>query len=437
VVGEDQEIDRSILNRMVGPLEHLLRNAVAHGIETPEDRAASDKPAGGKVSLLLAREGADMVLTISDDGRGLDRDGIRAKAIERGLLDPDADVTDDDLYQFVLAAGFTTAREVTQIAGRGVGMDAVIAEVKELGGTLEIASEPGRGSSFTIRLPFTLAISQALLIQIGDDVFAVPHGDAEVLVRVSRRDLYECYSGRRETIEYQGREYRVGNLANMLGIGAPALPEGQKWFPALMVRAGEHHMALHVDHLIGHSQIVVKSLGTQLNAVRWFTGGTILPDGRIALILDLGAVVRAGISKPMARIEQVMPEEEEQGVSVMVVDDSITVRKVTTRLLERHNMTVITAKDGVDAITVLQDHKPDIMLLDIEMPRMDGYELARHVRNTPELAHIPLIMITSRTGDKHRKRAEDLGVDRYLGKPYQEAELLDHIYSVLGERVDA
>jgi len=226
----------------------------------------------------------------------------------------------------------------------------------------------------------------------------------------------------------------VRYLGSMLNDARPLLPEGERWFPLLLVRSGEHRVAIHVDSLLGNRQIVVKSLGAQLATVRWFTGGTILADGRIALILDINSLVRLDTAQHPPLLQDEAPEEESQAVTVMVVDDSITVRKVTTRLLERHNMQVITAKDGVDAVAVLQDEKPDVMLLDIEMPRMDGFEVARHMRSIDELSHIPIIMITSRTGDKHRGHATELGVKRYLGKPYQEAELLENIYTVLAER---
>ena len=434
VAGAEGEIDRTILNRIMGPLEHLLRNAVAHGIEPPEKRVENEKPETGKVSLVMSREGTEVVLTISDDGAGLDSDAIRRKAVANGLLDEGAEVDEDALYQFILQPGFTTATEVTQVAGRGVGMDAVVSEIKQLGGSLEILSQRGRGSSFVIRLPFTLAISEALLVQVADETFAIPHGSAEVIIRAATRDLESCYKGHSEGIEYNGHLYPVRYLGAMLGIAEPVLSESVKWYPLLLVRSGEQRMAIQLDQLLGNYQVVVKSIGAQLSGVRWFTGGTILADGKIALLLDVNALVRTDVVAHAPIQEQ---EEEVKGITVMVVDDSITVRKVTSRLLERHNMQVLTAKDGVDAITVLQDARPDVMLLDIEMPRMDGYELARHIRHTPELSDIPIIMITSRTGEKHRQRAMELGVNRYLGKPYQETELLENIYTLLGEKADA
>ncbi len=435
ILGASGEMDRSILDRMMGPLEHMLRNAVAHGIEDIAERTAIGKPEAGRVTLSLFRDGPDVVLEVQDDGAGMDRDAIRERAIERGLLEPDADIDADDLLQFVLQPGFTTAAEVSQVAGRGVGMDVVLSEIKQLGGSLDIASDLGVGTRFTVRLPFTLAIAQTLLVTLGEDAFALPHTNVDALVRVSRQDLLAAYSGEQPDIEYAGNRYHVRYLGDILGSGRPHMSEDHRWMPVLLVRSGEHRVALHVDGVLGNRQIVIKPLGTQLAAVRWFTGGTILADGSVALILDSMALARADALQQTAAETDVpaVAEESSPGVTIMVVDDSITVRKVTTRLLERHNMHVITAKDGVDAVALLQEQRPDLMLLDIEMPRMDGFEVARHMQNSDTLNAIPIIMITSRTGDKHRTRALELGVRSYLGKPYQEAELLDNIYTLLAE----
>ncbi|MCB1801605.1 MAG: Hpt domain-containing protein [Gammaproteobacteria bacterium] len=433
VIGGDEDMDRAILERMMGPLEHLLRNAVSHGIESEEVRVANGKPAQGLITLELAREGTDVVLTLSDDGGGLDRDRIRSKAIERGLLAADAAVGDGELFQMILQPGFSTAQELSQVSGRGVGMDVVLTEVKQLGGALEIDSTPGKGTRFVIRLPFTLAITDALLVHVGDDFYAVPHSSMDGVARVGTDELRALYAGKQDAFSYGGRDYAVRYLGDMLAGQAPQIPEGARWLPLLLVRSGENRVAIHVDGLLGNRQIVVKSIGVQLSGVRWFSGGTILADGQIALILDINSLVRMDIAHPSTQQRQETAAPLTKGVSVMVVDDSITVRKVTSRLLERHNMQVTTAKDGVDAVTLLQEVRPDVMLLDIEMPRMDGFELARHMHSTPELQAIPIIMITSRTGDKHRNRALELGVKRYLGKPYQEADLLENIYTVLAE----
>ncbi len=438
IQGAGSEIDRGILERMIGPLEHILRNAIAHGIESPARRAEKGKPETGEIRLQLSREGSDVQIVISDDGAGVDMAKIREQAIKSGLLDPNAEVSDSDVLPFVLEHGFSTAQEVTQISGRGVGLDVVVSEVKQLGGSLDITSQPGQGARFIIRLPLTLAITDALLVELGGEIYAIPHTSVEGVVRVARQELDACYSGRQAAYSYAGQDYQVRYMGSMLNVARVNLSDQRKWYPLLLVRAGDHHVAMQVDGLLGNRQIVVKSVGVQVSTVRWISGGTILGDGRVALILDVTALVRSDVAQtaaPQPEVARVEMTEAEPGVgrTVMVVDDSITVRKVTGRLLERHGMNVITAKDGVDAVAMLQEQRPDIMLLDIEMPRMDGYELARHMRNSEELKQIPIIMITSRTGDKHRNLAMELGVKRYLGKPYQESDLLANIYSVLDQ----
>lgn len=435
VRGAEGELDRGILDRMIGPLEHILRNAVSHGIESPAQRKKLGKKAVGSIVLNVVREGNDIILSIVDDGAGLDTDAIRKQAIESGLLDAAADVPDSVVIQFVLEHGFSTKREVTQISGRGVGLDVVIREVKNLGGSLDIESTRGEGTSFIIRLPLTLAISDALLVELENEIYAVPHNSIEGVVRISKTDLLNFYDGRTGAyLSYADHDYHVRYLGTLLNIGQVNLTEQRKWYPLLLVRAGDHRIALQVDSLLGNRQIVVKSVGPQVSSVRWISGGTILGDGRVALILDMTALVRMDAAHSLpSQVEMSQAIQPTKQRVVMVVDDSITVRKVTGRVLERNGMKVLTAKDGVDAVAQLQEQLPDVMLLDIEMPRMDGYELARHMRNSEELRSIPIIMITSRTGDKHRQLAMDLGVKRYLGKPYQETELLDNIYSVLAE----
>jgi chemosensory pili system protein ChpA (sensor histidine kinase/response regulator) len=433
--GIEGELDRSILNRMVPVLEHLLRNSVSHGIEFPEDRLSTGKQVTGRISLYLDREATDVLITLSDDGRGLDIEAIRKRALQQGMINANADISDDDLIQCVLLPGFSTAKEVTQISGRGVGLDVVTSEVKQLGGSLEIDSQPGRGTSFIIRLPLTLAITDALLIRVGEEIYAIPHGSISGVVRIRREEIQKCYAREQEHFEYGGKHYKVHYLGRMMGTGQHELHEGMRWLPLLLLQTGEHQVALHVDELLGSRQVVVKSLGKQVGSVRWITGGTILADGRVALILDLAALVRmdATHAAPIIRRDAEQQKRIEERLRVMVVDDSITVRKVTSRLLERHDMDVVTAKDGVEAVALLQEQVPDIMLLDIEMPRMDGFELARHINNSVDYYGLPIIMISSRVGDKHRQRAMDLGVKRCLGKPYQESELLDNINEVLAE----
>ncbi len=432
VEGAAGELDRQVLDKMLPPFEHMLRNAIVHGIESPEIRQAAGKPAAGRITIRLHREGAEMVIDVADDGAGLNVDSIRRKAFEQGLLKPDAKASDAEIMDLILRPGFSTATAVTQSAGRGVGMDVVANEVKQLGGSLQISSVTGQGTNFTVRLPFTLAITQALIVRTGEEVYALPLPTVEGVVRVGRAELEKMLSQSEPTFQYGEESYRFRHLGMYLGGQAAQLPEDEAFIPIILVRAGEYSAALLIDELLASQEIVVKSIGPQLASVRGISGATILGDGRIVLILDANSLVRTGA--PIVELKSAAPAPIDERPLAMVVDDSITVRRVMERFLERNGMRVVTAKDGLDAIGVLRDNKPDIILLDIEMPRMDGYEFATHVRNDERVADVPIIMITSRTGDKHRARAIEIGVNDYLGKPYQEAQLIEAISRLLAER---
>lgn len=432
VEGASGELDRQVLEKMLPPFEHMLRNAIIHGLEKPEERLAQGKPATGRITMRLHREGSEMVIDVADDGAGLDVDAIRSKAYEKELLKPDSKAGDEEIMQLILKPGFSTAREVTQSAGRGVGMDVVATEVKQLGGSLRISSVTGQGTNFTIRLPFTLAITQALIVRTGDEIYALPLPTVEGVVRIARSDLENMLSQTDPSYEYGEQTYRFRHLGMYLGGPSAQLPEGETFVPVILVRAGEHSAALLTDEMIASQEIVVKSVGPQLASIRGISGATILGDGRIVLILDVNSLVRSGA--PVVELKSAAPSPADERPLAMIVDDSITVRRVMQRFLERSGMRVVTAKDGIDAISVLQDEKPDIILLDIEMPNMDGYEFATHVRNDERVSDVPIIMITSRVGDKHRARAIEIGVDDYLGKPYQDAQLLDAIRRLLEER---
>ncbi|MFL6965731.1 Hpt domain-containing protein [Pseudomonas alvandae] len=423
------EMDRNVLERMAAPLEHMLRNAVDHGLEPADVRIAAGKPARGRISLDLSREGGDIIFDIRDDGAGVPLDAVRRKAIKRGLLAPDSDISDRDVLQFILQPGFSTAEKITQISGRGVGMDVVHEEVRQLGGTMSIDSTPGQGVHFRIRLPFTVAVNRALMVQCHEDQYAIPLNTIESIVRVLPAELDGYYQLDPPTYTYAGQRYELCYLGELLKTGArPKLLGQSQPLPVLLVQCNERHVAVQVDATTGTREIVVKSLGPQFSAVRGLSGATILGDGRVVLILDLLAPIRALPHQvPRREVPTEGDGEPQRPLLVLVVDDSVTVRKVTSRLLERHGMHVLTAKDGVDAMALLAEHSPDLMLLDIEMPRMDGFEVATQVRNDPRLAHLPIIMITSRTGQKHRDRAMAIGVNDYLGKPYQESVLLDSI----------
>ncbi len=433
VEGASGELDRQVLERMLPPFEHMLRNAVVHGIESPEERTRRGKPPAGRILLEIHREGAEVMVRLTDDGAGMNLEAIRAKGRALGLIPPGRALSDEDAMQLILEPGFSTAGALTQQAGRGVGMDVVATEIKRLGGALHMETKAGEGSVFTIRLPFTLAISHALVVRTGEEFYALPLPTVEGVLRLTKAEVSAHLGRDAAMFDHGGQKYRFQHLAVFVGLEPAPLPEQDVTIPVVLVRAGEHSTGLVADELVGSREIVVKSVGPQISSIRGISGATILGDGRIVIILDIGALVRAEW-RGRAQLPTVPREKEDRRTFALVVDDSITVRRVTQRLLERNGMRVLTARDGMDAIALLQDHVPDIILLDIEMPRMDGYEVAAHVRNDSRLKDVPIIMITSRVGEKHRARAIELGVDDYLGKPYQEAELLDAIGPLVERR---
>ena len=424
--GAAGELDRQVLERMLAPFEHMLRNAIVHGIELPADRVAAGKSETGAIDVTLRREGSEVVITVSDDGAGVNLKLVRDRAISLGLTTPKQELSDEQALQLILEPGFSTAGKVTQSAGRGVGMDVVATEIKKLGGSLYTETRAGKGTTFTVRLPFTLAISQALVVRVGEELFALPLPTVEGVVRVPRSEVLRHLAEETAGFDYGGQKYRFQHLATFVG-GTPAsMPEHDTAVPVILVRAGEHSTAIVTDELIGSREIVVKTVGPQISGIRGISGATILGDGRICVILDVSALVRSDW-RQRTPLDPRLSAQADRRVFALVVDDSITVRRVTQRLLERNGMRVVTAKDGLEAVSVLQDEVPDVILLDIEMPRMDGYEVASHVRNDPRLKDIPIVMITSRVGEKHRARAIELGVNEYLGKPYQEGQLLQAI----------
>ncbi|MDH3630966.1 MAG: Hpt domain-containing protein [Gammaproteobacteria bacterium] len=435
ITGEENEVDNKVLDRMVAPLEHIIRNALSHGIETPVERVKRGKDESGKISIDITRDGSDIIIRVSDDGAGVDLDKVRSRAVQLGLLDKKHQISDAELVQYILEPGFSTAEHVTQLSGRGVGMDVVDIEIKQLGGTLQIETNP-QGTTFIARLPFTLSINQAILVRASEEIYAIPLMNIEGITRLEARQVLEYYQQDNPEIEYAGQQFVLYNLAELVDTGVPFKPSGDnEKLPIIFGRAGDVRVALHVDEILGNREIVVKSLGKQLSQVKALSGASILADGSVVLILDINGLVRHGAASAV----KIVYQQQDGRLSnkrdiVMVVDDSITMRRVASKLLERHNYEVITAKDGVDALAQLQDLRPDVMLLDIEMPRMDGFELATHMQNEENFSRIPIIMITSRTGEKHRDRAFEIGVNNYMGKPYQEEELIENIQTALGAR---
>lgn len=447
IEGGNVEIDRSVLERMSGPFEHLLRNAVVHGIEAPQLRLQAGKNETGHLSLSVKQQGNEIVLEFSDDGAGLNLPRIRERALERGLLAPDAQVTDSQIADFIFTPGFSTATAVTELAGRGVGMDVVREAASALGGEILIASHTGQGSRFTIRLPLTLAVTQVVLIKAGQRIYALPAGLVQQVQHLRSALLATAYN--EGALEMLGEKMDFAYLPLLLG-DVETHPTTQRYSAVIGLQSGTRRLALHVDEVLGNREVVVKNIGPQLARMIGISGATILGTGEIVLIIDptqfhgrvaLPAAQHLSAINSTGAVGEIMTGSPAQTTTasmasaavVMVVDDSVTVRRVTQRLLVREGYQVLLAKDGIEALEQLQDVRPDIVLADIEMPRMDGFDLTRNLRSDPRFNDIPIVMITSRTAEKHRRYALELGVNVYLGKPYNEAELLQTITHLISQ----
>jgi chemosensory pili system protein ChpA (sensor histidine kinase/response regulator) len=430
MAGSSDQLDRNVLERITAPLEHMLRNAIAHGIETPRARRKLRKSEEGEIAVTVEAEATEFVIRVQDDGSGIDLEAVRKRAIERNLIAPGEEVEPQRLVQFIRESGFSTATTVSGLAGRGVGMDVVNNEIKQIGGSMEIETERGKGTRFTIRIPFSLAVMQAIGVNVGERIFQVPLNSVAGVARMSPGEYAALRKSESPAYTFAGEHYPLLELEPLLE--APPLPLASDNVTLLMIRTGEHMAAFRVAGLQGHREVVVKPVGPQISSIPGILGGTIAADGQVMLILDMGPLIRRGLERATLPAEPLAPvREETRQPVVMVVDDSITMRKVTARVLENHSLEVMTAQDGIDAIEKLHERIPDLMLLDIEMPRMDGYELLDHVRADARLRHIPVVMITSRAGQKHRRKARKAGANAYLTKPYQEAELIEQVGDML------
>ncbi len=443
IVGGSIEVDRGVLERMVGPFEHLLRNSVAHGVELPAQRQAAGKDPTGEVSITVTQEGNEIGVVCRDDGAGLDLIRIRQRAEERGLLQPGQAASDAELAGMIFLPGFTTTTDVTELAGRGVGLDVVRSEVNAMGGRIETASTPGQGSSLKLVLPLTTAVTQVVMMRCAELKVAVPSTLIEVVRRVPTAQVEQAYSQGGFPVGDQVLPFFwLGGLLQHSARG-PTVGRSQA---VVIVRSAAQRVALHVDEVMGNQEVVVKHVGPQLARLPGLAGVTLLPSGAVALIYNPVALAalfgeaaqRRSMGSPVGTDQAASAQAEVvRAPLVLVVDDSLTVRRVTQRLLVREGYRVAVAKDGMDALEKLAQERPAIMLSDIEMPRMDGFDLVRNVRADARLANLPVVMITSRIAQKHRDYAAELGVDHYLGKPYSEDELLGLVARYAGAAVPA
>jgi chemosensory pili system protein ChpA (sensor histidine kinase/response regulator) len=440
ILGGRTEVDRGVLDRMTGAFEHLLRNCVTHGIERPEQRTSAGKDPTGKIIVALSHAGNEVGVEFRDDGQGLDLQRINARGIATGLLDANVSHSEAELANLIFAPGFSTADVVTELAGRGIGMDVVRSEVNAMGGRIETATAWGQGTSFKLLLPLTTAVTQVVMLRCADANVAVPSALVEVVRRATPAEIADAYAS--GTFPVGDRNLPFFWFGALLQMSARGFETGRT-LPVVVIRSAQQRIVLHVDEVLGNQEVVVKNLGPQLSRMPGLAGMTLLAAGVPALIYNpvalatlygdrASALTRSALDAPAPTT----PMEREQAVVqaplILVVDDSLTVRRVTQRLLVREGYRVQLAKDGLEALAFLADERPSMVLSDIEMPRMDGFDLVRNLRGDARWRDLPVVMITSRIAQKHRDHAAELGVDHYLGKPYAEEDLLALISRYVG-----
>lgn len=460
--GQETEVDRTVIEEIAGPLLHLMRNAVNHAIETPEVRAQQGKPPAGQIKLSAAYEGNQVVITVRDDGTGIDPERVRHEAIVRGFVRADQALSDSDVIELIFRPGFSTAEVLSEESGRGVGLDVVRDSVSRLRGALEVESMPGQGTAFTMKFPTSLAIQSAMMVLVGEHQFAIPTVMVESIGRLDNFK-YSTYGGRPAIIA-QNDYYPLNSLAQLLGL--PERESDEK-APVVLVRTDRQRVALLVDTIKGKMDVVMKNLGPHLRHVHGIAGGTVLGNGRVVLVLELSELLSprsnvtastGGVTGPSARRESpaVMPMQaasaapistpvaterlvapgtarpptrqaatQPHGKHILIVDDSPSVRRVVGNMLKQHGWEVQLARDGVEALEMITQETPAAVLLDIEMPRMDGYELMATVRAQEQYRTLPIVILTSRAATKHQQRAMQLGASGYLVKPYQDEEMLN------------
>jgi two-component system chemotaxis sensor kinase CheA len=431
VEGGRVELDRSVLEGLKDPLNHLVRNAVDHGIEPSERRRAAGKPPVGRVTVAAELRGSQVEVVVADDGAGLDLDALRAVARKRGLPEPPEG---SDMTHLIFLPGLSTAPIITDVSGRGVGLDVVKQRVEQLHGTIELASEPGRGTRFTLAVPLTLTTIRALLVVAGGQALAFPTTNVRKLILVGPDDVHRA--GGREVLVTEGAPLPIAALAEALGLAVPkpagAAASGRR--PALIAAAGERRMAFVVDELLTEQEVVVKALGARIRRVRNFSGGTILPSGRVALVLNVAQLVRTALGRaPGATLAPAAPAAAPLAAKrLLVVDDSITTRTLEKSLLEAAGYQVATAVDGADAWRFLQEQGADLVLSDVEMPRMDGLELTEAIRASPRFTDLPVVLLTARASEHDKARGVEVGADAYLVKDeFDQRALLETVAQLL------
>ena len=422
IEGEDTELDKSIIEEIGDPLVHMIRNAIDHGIEPPEERVKKGKPEEGTIWLRAYNEGNMIVIEIKDDGRGMDPEKLKKKAIEKGIITPQEaeNMSDKEAFMLIFKPGFSTADKVTSVSGRGVGMDVVKTNIEKLNGIIEVDSIPGKGTTFKLKIPLTLAIIQALLVASQEDLFAVPLSNVIETVRIVEEDIYTIEG--RSVLKLRDEVLPLVNMADIFNIEKILMPE--KYLYVVILGLGATKVGLIVDRFIGQEEIVIKSLGEFLKGLPGIAGATIRGDGRVTLIIDVASLMKLAKDTHNKKLvtdslkEVKKKKEKPSDYTVMIVDDSAMDRKIMREALKELGVNIIEAKDGMEALNLLKQNDIDAMLIDIEMPRMDGYTLAQEIRKYNKYRKLPLIAVTSRSTKADRVRGVEVGMNEYITKPY-------------------
>ena len=440
VSGGETKIDKTIFEIISDPLMHMIRNAISHGIETVSERKTVGKDPTGSLILKARHEGNSIIIDIEDDGRGMDPALLRQTAVDKGFMSAAEaqSLTDSESINLIFRPGYSTAPKISKVSGRGVGMDVVSTHLARINGRIEIRTEKGVGTKFVIRLPLTLAIAQALIVKLGDQEIAVPMNLVEETTRFSYKDIQRAAG--EEMVGLRGSLLPLVKLNELFGVGK--FPKKDETFrhPTLILGMAEKKLALMVEEITGREEIVVKSLGDYLKGVKLFSGATISGEGNVRLIINIASLLgdevvtstkASVVATREASLPLPVPEVAKRKPRILVVDDSISIRKYVQRFLDRTGYEVEAAPDGMEALNIMGRVKFDIVITDLEMPVMHGYDLMAEMKKSPELMNIPVIVLTSRAGDKHRQKAIEMGAQDYLVKPFEEQEMLGALKKLL------
>jgi chemosensory pili system protein ChpA (sensor histidine kinase/response regulator) len=437
--GENTEFDRIVLDKIINPIDHLLRNSIFHGIEMPDERVKAGKESTGIIKIKTELEGNFIVISIQDDGAGINLKKIKEIGLRKGLLIPNKEYTKEEIIDLIFYNGFSTTDTISKIAGRGIGMDVVKNEINSLNGSIEIKTESGKGTLFRSVLPVALATNHAMLSENMGKLVAIPAILVNEVISCKKTVLENAYN--KGFISNRDKQLKIVYMGHLIGeLSFNQKPEIKNYNTVILVNYLNEDLAVHVDKLFTTNEILIKKIGNNLSKVKGLIGVTLLGDGRQGIVVNpilLKNHYETNLKYKSSYISNLIAKDQNiDTISIMVIDDSITVRRVTSKILEKNHFNVILAKDGKEALEKLQIFTPNIILSDIEMPNMDGFELLKNLKNSDKYKKIPVIMITSRTADKHKNYAFELGVNGFLGKPYQEEELLEKINELLKTKVD-